>query len=355
MEKRRIMTLLAVLFLFVGGAFAQTRVNGTVISQDDGQPVIGATVQVVGTNVGTVTNAQGQFSLTTPAGKDVLRITYVGMDPLEVTARPNMRILLTSDRTALDEVVVVAYGTAKKQSITGSVASIDSKEIEQRIGTSVTGALEGAAPGVQVNNTYGEPGAEPNIRIRGIGSLNGSNTPLYVVDGIIYSGNIADLNPDDIQSISVLKDAASAALYGNRASAGVIIITTKSGRSTGTSQINLKINHGYYTRGIKEYERMGVKDFMETSWQAMKNYAIWNDDKTPDEAAKYASESLATEVIHGNIFDKEANALFDGNGNLVANVLPGYTDLDWEDNIERTGQRQEYNLSGNYTAEKVNI
>ena len=123
----------------------------------------------VGTNVGTVTNAQGQFSLTTPAGKDVLRITYVGMDPLEVTARPNMRILLTSDRTALDEVVVVAYGTAKKQSITGSVASIDSKEIEQRIGTSVTGALEGAAPGVQVNNTYGEPGAEPNIRIRGIG------------------------------------------------------------------------------------------------------------------------------------------------------------------------------------------
>lgn len=355
MEKRRIMTLLAVLFLFVGGAFAQTRVNGTVISQDDGQPVIGATVQVVGTNVGTVTNAQGQFSLTTPAGKDVLRITYVGMDPLEVTARPNMRILLTSDRTALDEVVVVAYGTAKKQSITGSVASIDSKEIEQRIGTSVTGALEGAAPGVQVNNTYGEPGAEPNIRIRGIGSLNGSNTPLYVVDGIIYSGNIADLNPDDIQSISVLKDAASAALYGNRASAGVIIITTKSGRSASTSQINLKINHGYYTRGIKEYERLGVKDFMETSWQAMKNYAIWNDGKTPEEAAKYASENLATEVIHGNIFDKEANALFDGNGKLVANVLPGYTDLDWEDNIERTGQRQEYNLSGNFTTEKVNV
>jgi len=355
MEKRRIMTLLAMLFLLVGGALAQTKVNGTVLSQDDGQPVIGATVQVVGTTVGTVTNSNGQFSLTCPAGKNVLRITYVGMEPIEVSARPNMRIMLTSDQTALDEVIVVAYGTAKKQSITGSVASIDSKEIEQRIGTSVTGALEGAAPGVQVNNTYGEPGAEPNIRIRGIGSLNGSNSPLYVVDGIIYSGNIADLNPDDIQSISVLKDAASAALYGNRASAGVIIITTKNGRSNNTSQINLKINHGFYNRGIKEYDRLGVKDFMESSWAALKNYGIWNDGLSEADAADYASKNLALSVLHNNIFDKANDALFDANGKLVANVLPGYTDLDWEDNIERTGDRQEYNLNGNYTTDKVNI
>ena len=354
MEKR-LMTLMAALFLFIGGALAQTKVNGTVVSQDDGQPVIGATVQVVGTQVGAVTNASGQFSLTCPAGKNVLRITYIGMEPLEVTARSNMRILLTSDQTALDEVVVVAYGTAKKQSITGAVASIDSKDIEQRIGTSVTGALEGAAPGVQVNNTYGEPGAEPNIRIRGIGSLNGSNSPLYVVDGIIYSGNIADLNPDDIQSISVLKDAASSALYGNRASAGVIIITTKSGRSTNTSQINLKINHGFYNRGIKEYDRMGVTDFMETSWKAMKNYGIWNNELSEADAAAYATANLATQVLQNNIFDRAATELFDADGKLVANVLPGYTDLDWEDNIERTGQRQEYVLSGNYTTDKVNV
>ena len=176
--KKRLMTFLACLLFVMTAAFAQKKVTGTVISQDDGQPVIGASVLVVGTNVGTVTNPNGQFSLTVPAGKSTLRITYVGMEPLEVTAHPNMRILLTSDRTALDEVVVVAYGTAKRQSITGAVASIDSKDIEQRISTTVTGALEGAAPGVQVNNTYGEPGAEPNIRIRGIGSINGSNTPL---------------------------------------------------------------------------------------------------------------------------------------------------------------------------------
>jgi len=356
MEKR-LMTLVAMLFLFIGAAFSQTKVNGTVVSQDDGQPVIGATVMVAGTSVGTVTDATGKFSLTMPAGKNMLRISYVGMEPLEVSARPNMRILLTSDRNALDEVVVVSYGTAKKQSITGAVASIDAKDIDQRIGTSVTGALEGAAPGVQVNNTYGEPGSEPTIRIRGIGSLNGSNTPLYVLDGIIYSGNIADLNPDDIQSISVLKDAASAALYGNRASAGVVIITTKNGRSANTSQIGLKINHGFYNRGIKEYDRLGVKDYMETSWKAMKNWAITSEGMGLSEAdAKaYAGAHLVTDVMKQNIFDAASDQVFDAEGNFIANVLPGYNDLDWEDNIERTGQRQEYVLTGNYTTDKVNV
>jgi len=353
--KERLTMLLACLFLMIGGVIAQTKVSGTVTSQEDGQPVIGASVLVVGTQVGTVTDANGRFSLTCPEGKNMLRITYVGMEPIEVSARPNMRIVLTNDQTALDEVVVVAYGTAKRQSITGAVSSIDSKEIEKRIGTTVTGALEGAAPGVQVNNTYGEPGAEPTIRIRGIGSLNGSNTPLYVVDGIIYNGNIADLNPDDIQSMSVLKDAASAALYGNRASAGVIIITTKSG-SSNKAQINLKVNHGFYNRGIPEYDRMGVTDFMEASWKALKNWAMTGSLGLDEAAAKeYAGKKLITSVNLRNIFDRPDDQLFDGEGHLVANQLAGYTDLDWEDRIERTGQRQEYVLSGTYSNEKVNV
>ena len=354
--KERLTMLVACLLLMVGGAIAQTKVNGTVTSQEDGEPVVGASVLVVGTQTGTVTDANGKFSLTCPEGKNTLRITYVGMEPIEVSARSNMRIVLTSDQTALNEVVVVAYGTAKRQSITGAVSSIDAKDIDKRIGTSVTGALEGAAPGVQVNNTYGEPGAEPKIRIRGIGSLNGSNTPLYVVDGIIYNGNIADLNPDDIQSMSVLKDAASAALYGNRASAGVVIITTKSGSSANKAQVNLKINHGFYNRGIPEYDRMGVTDFMETSWKALKNWAMTGSLALDEAAAKaYASENLITSVNLRNIFDRPNDQLFDAEGNLVANQLSGYTDLDWEDNIERTGQRQEYVLSGTYSNEKVNV
>ena len=261
--KQRLTLFFVSLFLFVGAALAQTKVTGTVLSQEDGQPIIGAAVKVVGTTTGALTDVNGRFSVSLPQGKDMVEITYLGFEGKTLKAKNGMRVFLKTDAAALDEVVVVAYGTAKKQSITGAVSTIDEKAIEKRIASNVTSALEGAAPGVQVNNTYGEPGAEPTIRIRGIGSLNGSNTPLYVVDGIIYNGNIADLNPEDIKTMSVLKDAASAALYGNRASAGVVIITTKSGVShEGNSSIDLKINHGFYNRGIKEYDRLGVNDYM---------------------------------------------------------------------------------------------
>ena len=355
--KQRLTLFFVSLFLFVGTALAQTKVTGTVLSQEDGQPIIGAAVKVVGTTTGALTDVNGRFSVSLPQGKDMVEITYLGFEGKTLKAKNGMRVFLKTDAAALDEVVVVAYGTAKKQSITGAVSTIDEKAIEKRIASNVTSALEGAAPGVQVNNTYGEPGAEPTIRIRGIGSLNGSNKPLYVVDGIIYNGNIADLNPDDIKSMSVLKDAASAALYGNRASAGVVIITTKNGVAhEGNSSIDLKINQGFYNRGIKEYDRLGVNDYMETSWKAMKNWAMTGSlGLSEAEAKAYASAHLATDVMHQNIWDRASDQLFDANGKIVANVLPGYTDLDWEDNIERTGQRQEYILSGNFTNDKTNV
>jgi hypothetical protein len=149
MEKRLTM-FIAALFLMIGTALAQTKVNGTVISQDDNEPVIGASVLVVGTQVGTVTDANGQFSLTVPAGKSTLRITYVGMEPIEVSARPNMRIMLTSDQHALDEVIVVAYGTQKKASFTGSAAVVGADEISKVQVTNAVDALKGKAAGVQM-------------------------------------------------------------------------------------------------------------------------------------------------------------------------------------------------------------
>lgn len=352
MEKRLMMVLVTMLLSF-GTMFAQNLIKGTVVSSEDGQPVIGATVKVVGTKEGTVTDANGQFEIKTGTGA-LLEFSYIGMETKNAKASANMRVILVPDNQMLDEVMVVAYGTAKKQSVTGAVSAIDSKDIDKRIGSSVTAALEGAAPGVQVNNSYGEPGAEPTIRIRGIGTINGSNTPLYVVDGVIYSGNIADLNPNDIQSMSVLKDAASAALYGSRAAAGVVLITTKNGAAANKSDITLKVNTGWYNRGIKEYDRLGVKDFMESSWKAMKNWAMTGSLGLDEAAAKaYASQNLATEVLKNNIFDAESTALFDANGNLTASVLPGYTDLDWEDNIERIGSRQEYNLTGSFASDHV--
>lgn len=188
------------------------------------------------------------------------------MQTQEVKVQPTVKVVLKSDAEALDEVVVVAYGTAKKESLTGSVSVVDSKKIEKRLTTSVTGALEGSAPGVQVNNSYGEPGSAPSIRIRGFGTLvSGAAEPLYVVDGVPFDGNIAELNSNDIESMSILKDAASSALYGNRAANGVVLITTKSGRGSNKPSITLQVNQGIYNRGIPEYERLGADDWMEAS------------------------------------------------------------------------------------------
>ena len=284
-------------------------------------------------------------------------ISFIGLRTQEVAVGRNLQIILKPDTETLDEVVVVAYGTAKKESLTGSVSVVNSKKIEKRISTSVTGALEGSAPGVQVNNTYGEPGSAPSIRIRGFGTLvSGASNPLYVVDGVPFDGNIAEINSNDIESMSVLKDAASAALYGNRAANGVVLITTKSGRGVNKPSISLQINQGIYNRGIPEYDRLGADEWMETQWLALKNYTMTGSmglDATA--AAKYATEHIVGDYIHRNIYDKADNALFDANGKLVANILPGYDDLDWNKDIERNGHRQEYNLSATSSGDKLSI
>lgn len=356
--KKRLTMILASLFLCLGTAIAQTAVTGTVVSADDGQPIIGATVRVVGTeNVGAVTDLNGKFSLTVPEGKRTLRVSYVGMTTVDVQVRKNMRITLQADDKNLDEVVVVAYGTQKKSSLTGAVSQINSDQIEKTISTSVTAALEGSAPGIQVNNTYGEPGSTPSIRIRGFGSVNGSNSPLYVLDGVPYNGSIADLNANDIESMTVLKDAASAALYGNRAANGVILITTKKAKMNTKPTVTFSTNHGAYTRGIGEYDRLGADQWMEAEWTGMKNYAMSLSSLGYNEtdAAAYATSHLIGDLVKRNIYDAADDQLFDSNGKLIANKLAGYNDLDWQDALERTGYRQEYNVSYAVSGEKYNV
>jgi len=310
---------------------------------------------VVGTNTGTVTDIDGNFSLNVPANAK-LEISYIGMNQQTVKASSNMKIVLTSDSKSLDDVVVVAYGTAKRQSITGSVSAVDSKEIENRISTSVTGALEGAAPGVQVNNSYGEPGATPKIHIRGVGTLvKDADQPLYVVDGTVFEGNIAELNPNDIESMSVLKDAASAALYGNRAANGVVLITTKRAKLANKPTFNLQINQGFYKRGIPEYERLGADQWMEAAWKTVKYGAMSNQGLDAASAAQYATENIIGDLVKRNIYDAADDKLFDANGKLIASRLSGYDDLNWEDAVERTGYRQEYNMSAGITGDKYNV
>lgn len=355
--KRKITLLLVSLFLMVGTALAQKNVSGTVISSDDGQPIIGAAVKALGASVGTQTDIDGKFSFELPAGETKIVVSYVGMVSQTLVGGTGMKITLKADNKNLDEVVVVAYGTAKKQSITGSIEMVDAEKMKDRIATSATAALEGNAPGVQVNSSYGEPGANPSIRIRGIGSLvSGAQNPLYVVDGAAFEGNISEINPADIESMSVLKDASSAALYGSRAANGVILITTKRGKGTSKPVINVKMNQGWYTRGIKEYDRLDADTWMETLWIAMKNNAMTSKlGLNATAAAAYATEHLITDLVKRNIYDGADNKLFDNNGRLIATRLPGYSDLNWYDAVERTGHRQEYTLSGSAAGEKFNM
>ena len=178
---------------------------------------MGASIFVKSTKQGTITDIEGHFSLEIPDNVKTITVSFVGMTTREVAITPGeMTIELTAESQALDEVVVVAYGTQKKSSITGAITQVRNEELLKRPVTSVTSALEGSTPGITVTGNYGSPGSDPTVLIRGIGTVNGSTSPLYVIDGVPYGGNISDLNMEDIETMSILKDAASAALYGNR-------------------------------------------------------------------------------------------------------------------------------------------
>ena len=336
-------------------AWAQTTVSGVVISSEDGLPIAGASVKVFGTSKGVVTDVNGKYSISVPSEGSRLEISYVGMISRIVKSGQNVRTELDIDAAGLEEVVVVAYGTQKKTSLTGAIQSVKSEAIEMRPTSSVTTALEGTVAGVQVNSTYGAPGTDPSIRIRGVGTVNGSSSPLYVLDGVPFGGNISDLNPADIESISVLKDAASAALYGNRASNGVILITSKKGKM-GKLNVSLDIKQGTYSRGVPEYDRADARQWMELEWQNLRNSRISGNGEDAATAAAYASKNLIDEIVYLNIFNKPNDALFDANGKMAADasILPGYADdLDWYDFGVRAGYRQEYNINANGSNDKA--
>ena len=307
MEKR-LMTLLAVLFLVIGGAFAQTKVNGIVVSQDDGQPVMGVSVLVVGTNTGTVTGSDGRFSLTVPAGKSMLRISYVGMETLEVSARPNMRIVLRSGDTNLDEIVVTAMGIKKSEKALGySAQTLDNEELTVGKVTDVTSALAGKVAGVQINSTSSDPGQANSVIIRGISSINGSNQPLYVVDGVPLQtatiraqeqqnaiGGISNINPNDIESMTVLKGAAATALYGSRAANGVIIITTKNGKSGNARNFSISYDGSLQFRNVTNLPK-----FQNKFGQG------WNGQQTYIENGSWGPEMDGSTQVYGPIWNHQ--------------------------------------------------
>lgn len=349
--------MLSLLILSIGFTMAQvSKVTGVVVSAENGEPVIGASVLVVGTSLGTITDIDGRYEISNvPADAKHLRISYVGMETQQVNIKPGViRTELRSDTEMIDEVVVVAYGTAKKSSFTGSASVVGAKNIEKRAITNATSALEGNTSGVQVTSALGQPGESASVRIRGFGSVNASNAPLHVVDGAVYNGDIANINPADIESMTVLKDAASTSLYGSSAGNGVILITTKKGSNTSEGAgITLNISQGWSNRAYADYARVGVYDYYPLQWQMLKNSRI-TGGSTEADAALYASKNIASELKYNPFMNIADNAIVgtDGRLNPAARALKWGDDLDWEDAAYSTGYRQEYNISYNSSNEK---
>ena len=349
---RRLTFLLFSLVLGIGLLHAQTKVSGTVISAEDGQPIVGAAVMAKGTTVGTVTDYDGKFSLSVPEGVRILKFTYVGMNPLEEAVKPHMTVKMTSSSEALDEIVVTAYGTAKKSSLTGSSEVIKSDKLDKRVVATVSKALEGTMPGIQTTSGSGQPGAGASVVVRGFGSINSSSEPLYVVDGVPYDGSLNSINPADIESVTVLKDAASGALYGARGANGVVMITTKRGTEEKT-QVALKATWGIGSRAIQNYDLMNQSEYIETAFQAYKNDQIFAKGVDPSLAGQAAINAMigTTTGLFGenqqyNPYNMPIQELIDPiTGKVNPNAKLRYNQS-WMDEAERDNPlRQEYQLS----------
>ena len=357
--KVRLLATLICLLVVSATAMART-IKGKVIDDSTSEPLVGASIFVKGGTAGAATDIDGNFQLNVPDNAKAIVVSYVGMTAREVNITDNMTIRLSNSAANLDEVVVVAYGTQKRSSITGAVSQVEAKEIEKRPVSSVTSALEGTTSGITVSGNYGSAGEEPTILIRGIGTINGNTSPLYVIDGVPFGGNISDLNPEDIESMSVLKDAASCALYGNRGANGVILLTTKKSKTRDKVSISFKTKQGFYNRGIKEYKTANPAEFMEIWHQNLTNTYMsnnkldWSNPAHLAEARADATKNIGTVAVW-NPFEGEYSQLFDAEGNFTRNYKMKGTiaeDLDWWDQALQTGYRGEYNLTAMGATEK---
>ncbi|MEQ2409434.1 TonB-dependent receptor, partial [Bacteroides ovatus] len=291
-----------------------------------------------------------------------LQISYIGMQTQEVVIKPKLKIVLKSDTEVLDEVIVTAYGTSTKGTFTGSASVMKADKIEKRQVSNVSNALAGAVAGVQILSDNGQPGESAKVRIRGVGSINAGMEPLYVVDGVPYDGDLSSINSADIETMTVLKDAASTALYGARGANGIIMITTKRGTS-GKARINFDAKWGANSRAIKTYDVMtSPKNYIETAYQSIYNSQI-SLGYSPEDANIRANKILPSEASGGLGYQVYTTApgelLVGSNGKLNPNATLGYSDGqyyytpdNWADETFQNNLRQEYNLSASGGSDK---
>ena len=342
---KKVTFLLFCLLLGIGMAHAQTKITGTVISAENNEPVIGASVVVKGTTIGSVTDLDGFFSLEVPSSARTLMVSYIGMKTQEVEVKRNLHIVMQPDNQMLDEVMVVAYGTTKKSSFTGAASTVRGEKIQKMQVSDISKSLEGTVAGVQIASESGTPGSSASIRIRGIGSISSSQEPLIVVDGVPYEGSLNSISAQDIESLTVLKDAAANSMYGARGSNGVIIVTTKSSKS-GKAKINFEARYGFNARGVKPYDIItDAGEYYEMMYESYRN------SLTPSMgyagASQYAAQNLVSGLLKYNKFAGVAdNALIDPlTGKLNSAATTYKWDDDWSEDPFENGSRQEYNIN----------
>ena len=347
-------TALLALLLLGGVASAQNIfVRGTVTDKATGEPVPFASVVVKGTTTGDATDVNGRFSISV-AQNAILVFSSIGYvtEEVAVSSRSIINVALAPDAQVLEETIVVAYGTVAKKDFTGSAATVDSRKIESRPISNAANALEGATAGVQFTSASGQPGSSGSIRIRGFGSINADNSPLYVVDGVPYDG-ISNMNADDIENITILKDAASCALYGSRAANGVVLVTTKRGRGE-RIRFDVKINQGFTARGVPEYDRLDAYQYVPIAWEALRNsyLSASGSTYTMATASAKASADIMGQLANNPFNVPDADVMNDdGTLNSAARLLYS-DDLDWTKAVTRIGHRQEYLMSASGAGQK---
>ena len=355
--KRSIFCTLMGLLTFISVHAQQVTVRGTVISNVDDEPLIGVTVvSADNPNNGTTTDIDGAFQLSVTQGTSIV-FSYVGYQSQTLPAQSEMTVYLNEDNAVLDELVVVGYQTMKKADLTGAVSVVNSKDFETTADTDPMRALQGKVPGMTVTTT-GSPAGTGSVRIRGIGSFNASQDPLYVIDGVPTTASLNSLNMNDIESMQVLKDAASASIYGSRAANGVIIITTKKGKSEG--KINVSFSANLTAQFYSAQSKMKLLD--SKGYATAMAQAALNDGIDPVAyASSYGLNLNASAGFPISVYDIHTgkynhytvNGLYDGYINARKTML--MADTDWLDNISRTGFLQSYDASVSSATERSNV
>lgn len=351
MKKIRLI-LTCLLLAVTSSVFAQNiQVSGIVTDATDGSALIGASVVVKGTLVGTSTDLDGKYTISVPAD-GVLEFVYVGYTTVTraVNGSTAIDVALAPDSESLDEVVMVAYGTAKKSSFTGSATTIKTEKLTKRSVSNVSKAIEGLVAGVTSTSGGGQPGDGASIQIRGYGSINASSSPLYVVDGIAYDGSISSLNPNDIESMTVLKDAAASALYGARGANGVVMITTKKGKD-GITNVNFKAQMGLQQRSLKRYDVLSQDEFVEITFETLRNQYYFNGGYPMDVASQYAISDLGAK-LGGEAYNPYKNYTWEtvidpATGKVRADAVSAWNE-NWMDELTNDKSiRQEVQVGAN--------